>query len=497
MAFKQAVLQQDGIERQSSIWAQRGDYFFAWIAVAVVIATFALWNEAVAHWFLLPLAACGVLAGVDVVRWLRGRMDTYDPRTVVACLAFYGCFVTPLLHVVWDTFGAGYDLILRGDWRPWLGAIATLQAIGFILFRSAHNLVYARARADSTRWVADDRKFLPVFGAAITVALSAQAYLLTQMGGIAGVIEAFERNKAAFEGKGWLLVFAGPLTVLSFIVLMERAKHQDPGRRSRWLKVVLLLSAVGIVHFVLMGWRGSRAATVLTVLWLIGIVHYRFRRIPLKAVAAGMSLLVGFMYFYGFYKERGQEGWEVLRSPSLWAEPQGYKRNLKGLLLGDLARADVTAFVLYNLEKFPRDYQFRYGLTYAGAFGILIPKNLWPDRPQFKIEAGTEAQYGKASRWRSSRVYGLSGEALLNFGPLGVPVMFGVFGALLGWYRRKSSGWKPSDLRVFLMPLAAMLFAAGFIGDSDNVVFAALTHGALVFAAVLMASNRQSEVSQP
>jgi hypothetical protein len=35
-----------------------------------------------------------------------------------------------MLHVVWDRYGAGYDLILWEDWRPWLGAMAALNAAG-------------------------------------------------------------------------------------------------------------------------------------------------------------------------------------------------------------------------------------------------------------------------------------------------------------------------------------------------------------------------------
>ena len=104
----------------------------------------------------------------------------------------------------------------------------------------------------------------------------------------------------------------------------------------------------------------------------------------------------------------------------MWLEPGGYSRDLKYLLLGDLARADSNAFILHNLVKDPGDYDYRWGLTYAGGLAILIPTEIWHNRPYFKVDAGTEAQLGKTASRPSSRVYGLSGEALLNFGPLGV-----------------------------------------------------------------------------
>lgn len=74
-------------------------------------------------------------------------------------------------------------------------------------------------------------------------------------------------------------------------------------------------------------------------------------------------------------------------------------------------------------------------------------------------------------RWSSSRVYGLSGEALLNFGPLGVGPMFAIYGGLLGWYRRKLASWDALDARLFLAPFFTILFVAGLVYDSDNLVF--------------------------
>jgi len=207
-------------------------------------------------------------------------------------------------------------------------------------------------------------------------------------------------------------------------------------------------------------------------------------------VTAGLILLIVFMYFYGFYKEQKRASLEILRSPTLWLEPPGYQRDMKHLLLGDFARADSNALILHNLIKDPSDYDYRWGLTYAGAFGILIPRNIWPNRPEFKVDAGTEAQQGKATSWRSSQVYGLSGEALLNFGPFGVVPMFAIFGGFLGWYRRKLTSWDPLDARMFLAPFFTILFVTALTGDSDNLVFAAVMEGALVTAAVFAASRR-------
>jgi hypothetical protein len=223
---------------------------------------------------------------------------------------------------------------------------------------------------------------------------------------------------------------------------------------------------------------------------MAGIVHYRFRKLSPAMTAGGLFFLIGFMYFYGFYKEQKRASLEILRSPAMWLEPKGYQRDFKYLLLGDLARSDSDAFILHNLTKDPGDYNYRWGLTYAGALSILIPKNLWPDRPDFKIDAGTEVQLGKATPWRSLRTYGLGGEAMLNFGPWGVLPMFALYGGVLGWYRRKLKSWAPSDSRMLLAPFFSILFAIVLVGDSDNLVYAVLTQGVLIAAALFASTNR-------
>ncbi len=435
--------------------------------------------------------ACGIIAGVDVIRWLRGKLDLFDPMTVIACLAFYGFFVTPILHVAWDRFGAGYDLVLSSDWRPWLAAMASLNATGLIAYRLAQTWIYQMTAPSPKRWVPDPERFYPIFALALALSVIGVTSYLWLLGGISAEVESFESHSTTYVGKGWLLTLAWPLAVLSFIVLAFILRDRQGGSGARWKVAVLLLSLAGIGHFFLVGLYGSRSATIWALFWMAGIVHFWFRRFSARIAVAGIIFLIAFMYFYGFYKERGRAGLEVLRSPALWLESKGYDRDLKGLLLGDLGRADSNAYILHNLIRDPGDYSYRWGLTYAGALAILIPRNIWPDRPDVKIEAGTEAQFGKATFLISYRVYGLAGEALLNFGPFGVVPMFAIYGGVVGWYRRKLTSWDMSDVRIVLAPLFTMWCFSALVSDSDNLVFAVVTQGALVIAAVIASSARR------
>ncbi len=465
-----------------------GDYAIALICVAVVTFIFVLWNKSIVHWFLIPVMACGVLTGVDIVRWCRGQLDLFDPKTIVACLAFYGFFIAPLLNVAWDTYGVG-DLILWGDWRKWLGAISGLNAAGLVAYRFASNWALAKTRASATRWELDRTRFYPIFALALCSSIIGATMFIWQLNGIAGIIEAYENNQEAFIGKGWLLLFAWPLVILSFIIIIFTWTNWRKEGHRYLITGMVFLSAAGIGHFLLLGWYGSRGTTIWALFWMTGILHYRFRQLPQKMMALGVVFLIAFMYFYGFYKESKRASLQVLRSPSLWFEPAGYQRDLKYLLLGDLARADSNASILHNLLKDPGDYDYRWGLTYAAAFTILIPRNFWPGRPEVRVDAGSDALWGKGNLLRSSRLYGLGGEALLNFGPWGVVPIFAIYGATIGWYRRKLNNWGLSDARMFLAPFFTSIIVRTLVNDSDTLVFAAVVEGTLVVAAVFAASR--------
>lgn len=470
------------------------DYFCAVLGVLVVAIAFIWASEEVRHWYLIPVSICGVLAGVDVVRWVRGRLDIFDPLTIIGLLAFYGFFATPILHVVWDRYGVGYDLIVHGDERVWLGWMAWLNAAGLIVYRLSAGAVFWRVGPVKSRWNLNRLLALPVFTLGLLASFLAIAYLLVSLGGIEGIVDSYESHqREVFVGTGWLLVFAWPFSALSMIAILTFVRADKEVRRKSLIWALMVLAALGVAHFLLMGWRGSRSATVWAAFWIAGILHYRFHKFSPRLVALGTMALVGFMYFYGFYKEAGTRGFEVVTSPQQWLNPEGYKRDLKGLLLNDLARADIQSFLLYSLMTGSKnDYDYRYGLTYLGGLAVLIPRNIWPDRPEFKVEAGTEAQYGKATIGSSSRVYGLGGEAMLNFGPLGVPVAYAVFGGLLGWYRRKFLSLPQDDSRLYLAPLMTILFVTAFVGDMDNVVFGAVSRGALVSLCIVLASKARA-----
>jgi hypothetical protein len=168
-------------------------------------------------------------------------------------------------------------------------------------------------------------------------------------------------------------------------------------------------------------------------------------------------------------------------------------RTFEGLVLGDLARADVHAFLLYRLSRADRDYAYAWGRTYLGTAALLVPRWIWPDRPPTKVREGTEAQFGVGSydpdRWASSKVYGLAGEAMLNFGPLAVAIAYLVFGAIVGRLQRFHARLRHGDPRRLVYPFALNLCFSALLGDSDNLLFMFVKDGLVPLSVVWFATR--------
>jgi len=112
--------------------------------------------------------------------------------------------------------------------------------------------------------------------------------------------------------------------------------------------------------------RGSRSNTIWGVFWAVGIIHFWVRPLSKRMVLAGVCLLVAFMYLYGFYKALGRDVLTVYEQGTLSELGEKLDRTFEGLVLGDLGRSDVQAFLLYRLSMPGRDYTYAWGRTYLG-----------------------------------------------------------------------------------------------------------------------------------
>ncbi len=477
------------------------DYIIAFGIVVSVTVIFIALEKNVRHWFVLPAMACGLLTGPDIIRWIRGALDAYEPKALMSFTVFYGWFVAPLLHGYWDIFAV--DLNFTGDFRHWLGVAAALNAIGLICFQLIHRWVFKRTADVGSRWEIIPGRIWPAVGFFGVIGACAQIMFYIRMFQVGG--GGADLNRQGLKGAGWMLMLGDPVPLLIIIgfILWSRV----PVKNRSWLLISLVLFFGGVVQLVWSGLRGSRSAFVGAMFREVGVVHFFWRRFRPVHLLIGVAILIPFLYFYGFYKSAGLEGLKALESAKQRARLERKTgRTLETVLLADLARADVQARIANEIIERNNKYQLRHGKTYLVALSMLVPYAVWDIllggsefRDQWgKSSAFAEIYLGKTSRVAgfeddpktSTRVFGLTGEAMLNFGLAGVPVAWILYGFLMGWVRRKMVSLPEMDSRLAFLPCLIGPIMGLPTGDLENFLFTVIKGGTVIFLCTLFWSRR-------
>ncbi len=469
--------------------------------MALVLLLFA---PALAHWFLLPVVLCGILLGADLSAWVRRGMDPVDPVGLIAALGYLGLFLAPLLHVALNTWQP--YIFAPADRRLWLGNMALINLVSVFLYRAARRASSRIGRHGDRRvglqkhisvWVGDRLSVAIAVG--VLVSLVANVAIWLEFGGLSGYVAAFETGAVSFVGKGWLFSLSEPLPILVglWVVAKRWAVEETPVRTLSGAAFAALLAAPVMAVAFTGILRGSRSIPVITVAWVVGLYHVGVRRVsPRFLVWSGVLVLV-MMYVVGFYKASGLEGLRIALGGAQAREQLSTETNRTptAILLGDLGRADVQAQVLYAVADYSLG-DYALGSTYVGdAASVLLPDSVWPGRPEGKSGPGTRALYGdylSSGSFKASNIYGLGGEALLNFGVVGPPLAFAVLGLVVGRFSRWGSRLQRGDPRLLLLPFAVLCCVLLFLNDFDNVVRWVFGFGTLPIVVVLAGSRRLS-----
>jgi hypothetical protein len=466
------------------------------LACLIVVWLFLVSSEQYWHWFVIPVTLCGIIISGDAVDWARGRVHLLDPIGLLGVLGIYFFFLAPLLHVrldYWMRYVVGPD-----DWRPWLGQMALLNAAGLLLYRLGSRTVLGRTPTAARRevvWRLNPNRFFNIAILYMVLAAAVQVFVYARYGGISGYVASAESTarQGEFAGMGGLFLISDLFPVFVIMAFVVYAKSRG---RSFSLPVIAAIFLISLILLLIFGGlRGSRSATLWALIIGAGTVHLWVRPFSRRFVMLGIGFLVGFLYIYGFYKGAGIEGLQAVLSAedrAVVIEETG--RSFDQTLLGDLGRSDVQAFLLYRLSDPESDYEYALGRTYIGGATVVIPQRLLPSRPPTKVREGTLALYGADTfvpgERSSSRIYGLSGEAMLNFGPYAVPVAFLLLGVVVGSLSRFVMRLDRDDARNLLVPILVVFALLMLTSDSDNLSVFLLKRFAIPLAVVFLASER-------
>jgi hypothetical protein len=403
-----------------------------------------------------------------------------------------------MLQVYWD-----YRIIALpiqpDDFRPWLGRLACINLVGIAIFIYVFSRVVNRA-ADSKFekiWRIDRRR-LVLFGfLTILASVAMQIYVYADFGGISGYVDKYLYDREAWNNMGALLVIAESAPLIGVLILgclQQRRMRRGRVRETSWS----LLIACGFVFLVLQivfgGLRGSRSNIVVNCFFAAGIVHQVFRPLSRRVVILLGIAAVVFSYYYIFFKDFGYEGISAAVSvegrESLLSQSG---RSTENVLIADFSRSDVQSFILQELAS-GQDVDLAKGRTYLGTLSLLVPRIIWPDRPPTKLKWTTELESGPGSYGRgvfpSTRMYGQVGEAMLNFGYLGVPISFALMGFILGKLSTLSRQLWITDARRLLLPGMVIASVCMVIQDSDNVLYFIVQYLVIPWTVVWVSTSR-------
>jgi hypothetical protein len=461
------------------------------LLVLVIIVGFAIADPRILHWFVIPIFFCGIVVGMDAMWLFRDEVDPFDCRGLIGIVGIHFFVIAPLLVGI-NAESFRIEGVIVDNPKEWLGLMACVNFLGLIAYKFGESLrvgkrLWARKRfwtlnVSRARWV------IP-----IVLALTTAAYLvfLERLGGLSGFIRTRAMGPNAnldTAGLGVLMVIGHsvPIVLLIGITCWKRLRSKTVATRTTVCFVLLVFL---VVQLFVSGLSGSRNSTIWGMFWAVGIIHYFWRPISTRHLLIGIIPFLAFMYLYSFYKSLGEGFFDYVRQgETLTQFEAGSHRTFVGMLVGDLSRADVQAAQLYVLLRHPWDYELRLGETYVTSVSSYVPTVLWPNKPKDpgKVLSGTEMLFGPRSYsteesiwnrhggWRSTRIYGLAGESMLNFGLLGVLPAFFAWGLIVRATRSIIGAMSRGDLRLFLAPFFVIQSVLLLVNDSDNFVTLAL-----------------------
>jgi len=448
----------DQVEKPDAV-----DIAFAILWPLIVTVCFCAGRPNLLHWFIIPTYCCGVVVGVDASRWLRGKTDLYDAKGIIGVFGCHFFVIVPLLVAYNNMYEVDHVIVV--NMKHWLGCLGFFNFFGLLTYNLTQKIGYKKpVRAERTYWSVDSARVGLVVP--ITLGLVYVAYIVftVMQGGLAGL---FLQKTYGVANTG--LVGAGPLLVLGRSVPMVTLlaitlwRYNNLNRSSSKFTAAILMMVFLVIQFITSGFSGSRSSTVWGLFWALGVVHFFWVKIPRKWIFIGMVPFMAFMFFYGFYKSLGTQAFELFKGRSVESLVAASDRSIASTLVWDLGRANVQAAEIYIVSRKPWSYKYRYGSTYPTSVIPLIPRRIWPNRPDDsgKVIAGTEMFGGPGSyiskntfltAKRSTQIYGLAGEAILNFGVLGIVPAFAVWGYIVGRVRRRISSYYPGDTRLMTAP---------------------------------------------
>lgn len=300
----------------------------------------------------------------------------------------------------------------------------------------------------------------------VTMFLSfvAQFYIYKTSGGILNYMSLYTNREEIDIGNLALLYMLAdffPTVLLFALIYFNKSKK----RNLLYASIMLVLLFLAKLYFG--GLRGSRSNTIWYMLQVIIIIHVFLRQFKKKELVILFIFGAVFMSTYAVYKRYGVNSLDINNYSEV-------DNSLLRTLTLDMSRTSMQAYLIHREAKQEQNYAM--GVTYLGAINMIVPRFISNDRIHTKTFYGTEFMYGNGSflehQFRSSRIFGLIGEGILNFSASGVFISIIIYGLFVVFISDLfCSSIKNKDFRMIIYPSILVFAFAITTSDSDNTVF--------------------------
>lgn len=298
----------------------------------------------------------------------------------------------------------------------------------------------------------------------------------------------------------YALIESAP-TLFAWLIVVSVWKQGRPPSTLAAILLILLFLFVAIgMNFS----RGSRVTVLLVIVMSFQLFHqyvFRLSKVSLFALVIGGAIVFNLMTVYKHLGVQGVSSYLAGEGVDAYLDER-YTNPVR-IVIGDIGRSDIQASILEaRMENLT---PLAYGRTYAKALTLILPDFLDPFPSDWsKVSVGSQAQlhmdpgsmilYNNPSGNGSSRIYGMAGESLLNFGIIGSIISFIMLGLLSRWfmlYVNRPGGWE----KALISPIASLIPIFVLFYDLDNIIFRLVM--ILALPGLLLLLNRQLQRHRP
>lgn len=398
--------------------------------VAVLLVVFLSTNQTLSWLLCFTLILMGFY---PIVRNLgRGTIDIFEPINLVPV---YFAFMMGIRG--WSDLAEGSYFLQDYDmYSPYYHEVFSLVffysmiALGFLFIGYYSNLWRLSTQAlpkFSFSWTGERVYLTMTFCILLSVGgMLSYAYFLSRFryqGDLWRVMSnpmLFTVGEIEFGG-GSLFTAFSKFAVLGLLVAFLYIPRRE-GNVVRFGFGLLFMTSI-VTYF--LGFGGGKANIFFPLLSVAACHHYCKKQWSLRrALLVGLVVLFVGIPTIGYYREYG------FHFQQYWNDVVVDWSGIGTLLLPLFSRSIGADMFFIILDKTPSPFPFQYGGTMLRVFTILIPRQIWPNKP-WSFGVDFNRIYLAGAGGTSSVAPSMIGELYLNFHVVGIILGFLAFGILL------------------------------------------------------------------